>query len=795
MDNNQNNYKIDEEENINIRQIIDQYLHFWKWFLLCIIISFTGAYIYLKYAQKQYQVTAKILLNEKENASGELAALAEVNPLVGNYANGKINDQIEILKSRRLIEKVIINNNLNITYEAEGKLKNTQIAESESPFKVIFLKQEDKLNENLKATFNVKVISNQKFILTDLSTGKENTHLFSNKIINDFGNIIISPNYANLKSSLNKTYLVKINSIENTVTSFQGKTQISPNNEKTSNIINLSQTSGAPKVAALYINQLIDQYNKDLIEDDSKLLNATILFINERLHSVNEDLVDVDSNLQNFKTSNSITDIQTEANLFLQNVSESEKQLLDFATQLQLIDYMSGELSGNKSNLLPSNIGLQDQTIANQINSYNQLILTKEDMLKSVTINHPHVLTLDEQINDIKRNLKSSLNIYRNNIQTNVNAIKGKISEVSSRISKIPQQETSFKNISREQKIIESLYLFLLEKREENEIKAASTPEHIKVIDSAFINKTPVSPKNNIIYLGSIIIGLIIPFAVIYIYKLLDNRVTTKEEVEAILNIPIAGQIPRSESDILKTNDNSVTAEAFRMLRTNINFFINNDDKRGKSIFVTSTTSNEGKSFTSINLSQILSMSGKKVLLIGADIRNPKVLDHLNIKEKYRSHLGITEFLVSNDISMSDIIIKDPAKYKFDVVSSGQIAPNPSELLMNGKFNQLIEFARNNYDYVIIDTAPVGLVTDTLLISDNADLTLYLVRANYIDKRLLSIPKEIYNEKRIKNMALVINDVKITSGYYYNYSYGYGYGHNNSNLPWYKKLKRKLYKS
>lgn len=791
MNNNPLDPNLEEEENINLRQVIDEYLRYWKWFILCILLALIGAVVYLKYTQKQYQVTAKIILNEKENSTGELAALIDSNPFSGGNSNGKIGDQIEVLKSRRLIAKVISHNNLNVIYQTIGKIKNTQLAESESPIKFIFLNQEDKFKDDLKGNFDVKILSSTKFQLIDSKTESTTTYSFGQKIKADFGDFIISPNTPNIAKYINKNILINLTSIENLVSSYQSKTQISPNNEKTSNIINFSQTSATPKISELFINQLIDQYKNDLIEDNSKLVKATTLFINERLAEVSNNLTDVDKNLQSFKISNNLTDIAAEANLYLQNASENEKKLLDFSTQLQLVDYMSNSLSSNKSDLLPSNIGLQDQTISSQINSYNQLVLTKDDMLKSVTLNHPNVITLDEQINEIRKNLKSSLKLYRNNVQTNLNSIRGKLDDITGRISKFPQQETGFKNISREQKIVESLYLFLLEKREENEIKASSTPEHIKVIDAAFTNKNPVSPKRNIIFLGAIIIGLIIPFAIIYIYKLLDNRITSKEEVEAILKIPVAGQIPTSDTSILRHNDSSTTAEAFRMLRTNINFFLStNSSNKGKSIFITSTVSSEGKSFSAVNLSQILAMSGKKVLLIGADIRNPKILDHLEIKSKYKSHPGLTEYLVSDEISFDQLVIKNPANYRFDIISSGQIAPNPSELLMNGRFKNVIDYGKDNYDFVIVDTAPVGLVTDTLLITDYADLTLYVIRANFVDKRLLFIPKDLHKEKRIKNIALVVNDVKLSSGYYYNYNYGYGYGYNlNLNKrPWYKKI-------
>ena len=409
-------------------------------------------------------------------------------------------------------------------------------------------------------------------------------------------------------------------------------------------------------------------------------------------------------------------------------------------------------------------------------------------MLKSVTNEHPNVIKLQEQISDIKRNLKNSLRLYRNNTQTTLNSIQNKQNQIVSKIQKVPSQERGFRDISRQQQIVEALYLFLLQKREENEIKAAATPENIKVIDYAYDNKIPVSPKKNIILLGALMLGIIVPFVLIYIYKLLNNNVNSKEDVENAVGAPIAGQVPKSETSIIEHNDNSSVAEAFRILRTNVNFLMKNS-KESQCIYVTSTTSGEGKTFVATNLAQILTMSGKSVLLIGADIRSPKVLDYLNIADQYRHRYGVTEYLISEDVKMEEIIIKKPDNYKFDVIYSGQIAPNPSELLMNGRFDDIVNYGKQHYDYVLVDTAPVSLVTDTLLIADDADLTMYVVRANYLDKRMLAIPRDLYKENRLKNMTMVVNDVDFTKGY--GYGYGYGYGENHNNQSWFKNLFKK----
>ncbi|MDH2207900.1 polysaccharide biosynthesis tyrosine autokinase [Empedobacter sp. GD03644] len=783
MSKNKNNvedqYFDESEETINIRQILEQYLYYWKWFVFGVIISLTLAFLYVKYTQKQYQVSAKILLNEKESATGELAGLMDQAMLGGGSGgSAEVGDQIDVLKSRRLLTKVIQKNNFNIQYFSIGRVAEIQLQQEKSPVKFILLNENDKTNESLdNNSFIVSILSNTKFKLENKKTSVIKEYSFGQKITEDFGSFIISPN-GSLGKHIGFEYQINVNSIDRIVNTYQNSLSISPNTEKSSKIINFSLVGPVPDISKKLINDLITTYNEDLVSDNHKLTEATSKFIDDRLQIVTNDLRGVDKNLERYKVQNNITDVTSEANIFLESAADNEKKLLESSTQLQLVDYMNSALNSSKTDLLPSNIGLEDKSISAEISSYNELVLAKEDMLKSVTKDHPNAIKLQEQINDVKRNLKNSLRLYRNNTQTMLNSVQSKQNQIASRIQKVPSQERGFRDISRQQQIVEALYLFLLQKREENEIKAAATPDNIKVIDYAYDSKIPVSPKKSIILLGALILGLVIPFICIYIYKLLNNNVNSKEDVEDAVGAPIAGQVPKSDISIIEQNDNSSVAEAFRILRTNMNFLLKNSTDP-QSIYITSTTSGEGKTFISTNLAQILTMSGKSVLLIGADIRSPKVLDYLGITDQYRHKYGVTEYLISNDINISDIIIKNPADYKFDVIYSGQVAPNPSELLMNGRFDDIVKYGKANYDYVLIDTAPVSLVTDTLLISDSADITMYVVRANYLDKRMLAIPKELYQDNRLKNMAMVVNDVDFTKGY--GYGYGYGENHNKGN--------------
>lgn len=768
-----NKFLEDKGDSINLKKILEQYLYYWKWFVLGISIALLASFFYLRYAENQYKVSAKILLNEKQtSSSGDLTEIMNQAILGGSTTNSEVGDQIDVIKSNRLLTKVVQKNNLNVRYFNVGDVVKTEIPQTKSPINLVFLNKDTQLNQN----FIITILSNTKFQLENKKSNEVKEHSFGQKITIGEESIMLTTN-GNQVNAINKKIQITKEPIDGTVNKLKTNLNIEPNSDKNSKIINFSIIGTVPDISKTIINDLISIYNNDIIYDNNRLTHSTSEFINNRLKIISVDLTGVDRSLEQYKVSNKITDVTSEASIYLENASDNDKKLLESTTQLQLVGYMNEALGSNKTDLLPTNLGLTDNSITLEIDAYNKLVLTKEDMLKSVTKEHPNVIQLQEQINNVKRNLKNSLGIYRNNTQLTVNSIQGKQNQIAQKIQKVPSQERGFRDISRQQQIVESLYLFLLQKREENEIKAAATPENIKVIDFAYENQIPVSPKKNIIYLGALILGFIVPFMGIYIYLLLNNTVKSKEDIEEAVNIPIAGEIPQSKQAIIEFNYQSIVSESFRLLRTNINFLLKGN-KDAKVIFVTSTISGEGKSFVSINLAEVLSMSGKSVLLIGGDIRKPKVLEYLNLMEEFRNKNGISEYLASSELKVDNIIIK-PNNYKFDIIRSGQIPPNPSELYMNGRFNDIIDYGRQHYDYVILDTAPVNLVTDTLLIADNVDITLYIVRADLLDKNLLTIPKELDQENRLKNMAIVLNDVNLSKGYG-NYKYKYSYNERNN---------------
>ena len=491
----------------------------------------------------------------------------------------------------------------------------------------------------------------------------------------------------------------------------------------------------------------------------------------------------MDFTAEKLQKDNRLTALQAQSSIYLQSERENESKIISTANQLQLIDFMSDHLQENNSNsdLLPADVGIADSNISEITKIHNELVLQRNRILKNSSEKNPTVINLDNQIQALKENLNTSLENIRSANQITLDNLNREDARISSQIYSAPGKERQFRDIKRQQDIKESLYLYLLQKREETAISLGMSSPNAKIIDQAYALGVPVNPKTKIIYLAAFLLGLFIPVTIIYARDLLDTKIHTKDDLIKLVSAPYLGDIPKSshKERIVRKVDYSPKAEAFRLLRTNIAFMLKDKQTKGKTVFVTSTTSQEGKSFTSINLAASVSHSEKKVLLIETDIRVPKIKQYLNLN----CNVGLTDFISDNSIELKDVITSVKDNEFLKVIPAGTIPPNPAELLMSDKVQQVFDFAKKEFDYVIVDTAAVGLVTDTLLISNYADLFLYVVSANNVDKRQLHIAQTMYNEKRLPNMCVILNGTEQKKGY------GYGYGNNpNRKKPRWKKL-------
>lgn len=775
-----------EGNSLAIREIFEQFLRKWHWFALGLILAWAAAFIYLRYySVNLYRSEAKVLiLSDPSKVSSELSALT--NSIGRNDTRPNLLDQIEVMKSRRLVGKVVNNLQLNVRYFSDGRFKQEELFYETTPIKIRILSESlaySRFEVLIKSMTKIEVTENERRISTGFGQ--------SIKLAN--AEITILPQKLT-NSSIGQTVHVSILPDEVATSFYKGKLSISPIDENTS-VLSVAMVDNVVERASRVIDELIKQYNEDAINDKKLIGEKTSNFIDERLTKVSEDLRSKDQNVESFKKANNVIDLATEGSMNLENSSTNEKQVFDYSTQLSLVNYMQDYLRTNKEDLVPVNIGLSDAAVNGNATKYNELILAKMDMLKHSTESSQIVQNLNSQIDEVSTNLANSLNNYKKTTQISLGRLEGQGNTIASKIHRFPTQEREFKDIFRQQQIVEALYLFLLKKREENEITNSATPSPIKIVDYAYSYKSPIAPNRNSIYLYASAAGLLIPFGILYLVFLLDNKVHSRRDLQKV-GPPIIGDIPKSKNDqIIGENDRGVLAESFRILRTNMNFFLTKKKTGAKNIYVTSTVAGEGKTFIAFNLANILGAAKKhSVMLLGADIRNPRLLEMWE-KQQYKERKGVTHYLSDTDLEVKDLIIED-SDLTFDMIHSGVLAPNPSELLMNGRFNELMEKLDELYDYVIVDTAPVSLVTDTQLIADKADLFLFVVRANYLDRRLLEIPKDLYTNNRLPNMALLLNDVGSKGGYGYGYGYGYGntYGYGNARPKgWKKLLPKKIY--
>jgi len=538
------------------------------------------------------------------------------------------------------------------------------------------------------------------------------------------------------------------------------------------------------------VNNLIKQHNADAIADKNQVSKNTAEFINERIKYITSELSDVEQEAEAFKAKNRLVDVESEAKLYLETGSAGELQIVEANTQKALADYMFEYIVKHESgiDLIPANLGLSDPAVAALIVEYNKLILDRNRILHNSGEKNPVVENLDLQLAGILKSVKESLNNYRSSLQIKIHELGLKEREINSRIATVPKYEREYRVIQRQQQIKETLYLYLLQKREETNLALAMTVANIKIIDSAYTDGEPVWPKKKIVYLVALLIGLAVPVVLLYIIDLFDTKVHGKRDIDRT-GIPFLGDIPQTEEKnkvVVTSKENTSVAEAFRLLRTNVDFLLGQVSTPGRTVFLTSTLSKEGKSFVAMNLASSIAISGKRVLLIGMDVRAPKILQYLGMEEQK----GLTNFIFDHNIKLEDVIMKSGLTPTLDVLPSGSIPPNPSEMLMSDRVKEMFDKVKEIYDFIIVDTAPVGMVTDTLLLSQYADAFVYIVRAYYLDRRLLSIPEDLYYKKRLPNMAILINGTDKKKGYGYGYGYGYGgYGyHQESEKPVWKRI-------
>lgn len=797
-----------DDEKIDIQEVLFKYIIHWPWFVGAVLVCLIGAWIYLRMATPVYNISATVLIKDdkKGGNTGGMAGLEELglSGLISSSQN--IDNELEVLRSKTLVKEVVNQLNLYVSYTDEDEFPSKNMYKT-SPIIVSLTPQEaEKLSDPMivemllypQGSLDVGVTIGDKEYqkhfeeLPAVFPMDEGTLAF----FQSPDSLMANKDTTEESSAQNvRRITAKINSPMKVARVYCENLTIEPTS-KTTSVAVISLKNSSLQRGQDFINQLLEMYNRNTNNDKNEIAQKTAEFIDERIDIISKELGNTEANLENFKRNAGITDLTSEAQIALTGNAEYEKKRVENRTQISLLEDLRKYIRGNEYEVLPSNVGLQDAALVATIERYNEMLVERKRLLRTSTENNPAIVNLDTSIRAMKSNVQATLDGTLQGMLITKADLDREANRFSRRISDAPGQERQFVSIARQQEIKAGLYLMLLQKREENAIALAATANNAKIIDEAIADDIPVSPKRKIIYLIALVLGVGIPVGIIYLIGLTKFRLEGRADVEKLTTVPIVGDIPltdeKNEKDgsiAVFENQNNLMSETFRNIRTNLQFMLQNDKKV---ILVTSTVSGEGKSFISANLAISLSLLGKKVVIVGLDIRKPGLnkVFRLSTKEK-----GITLYLANPDTDLMSLVQPSDVNKNLSILPGGTVPPNPTELLARDGLDKAIEILKKNFDYVILDTAPVGMVTDTLLIGRVADLSVYVCRADYTHKVEYTLINELAEEKKLPNICTVINGVDLKRrkyGYYYGYGkygkyygygkrYGYGYGYGQEN--------------
>lgn len=787
----QQNYQ--QSDNLaNIKEILRKYLFHWKWFVLAVFCFSVLAFIHNRYSVFIYRTSARVYIVEDQDGGSKSNIFSDlgVMPSVSNVDN-----EIELMKSRKLIAKVVDSLQLRYVYIDKNSVTGLKAEEvyNVTPFRLI----SQKLDSLASAyVFHVDIISEEKVHLTYELKARQ----FISKVFTvNFGDSIVLPEIGLIKivkteyfnpRYVTKDYDVVLLDKASIVNSILTTLEIARAKEETS-VLSIGITGPNPAKNEAIVNELIRQNILDKLNDQKEVAFKTSEFIKERVKVISNELSDVDIENLNFKKENNIIDVQTNANSALGKEADIESRLIQVNIQHELASYVNEYLSKQKDSyeVLPSNLGFEDNSISSMVGVYNELVLNRAKLLMNSTEQNPVIVRLDSQIQQMRRSLKNSLSNMLHTYVVEMKSLKAKQALYHSDLSKVPNQEKSFRDIQRQQQIKETLYLYLLQKREENEISSAASISNLKIIDDAFTSGAPIAPNKLSFYILAVVAGLLIPAGVIFLIDLLDSKIHSSRDIEKF-GIPFLGVIPKDERKDKITggyDPHSSLAEAFRILRTNLSF-MSTKKEGGKVILVTSTVPGEGKTYVTSNLAYSFAQTGKKVIVIGLDLRLPKIPEAFNIMKGK----GVSDFLAGDIDSIDTCIHKNVIVKGLDILQSGSIPPNPSELLLRKEMADLIADLKQQYDYIFIDTPPVSVVADTIIINHLSDVTLYVTRLKKTEMHSIQLLRTLMNEGKLNNVGTVINDVEFGASYHgYNYGYKYGYSYGGRRK---KSFKEKIFK-
>lgn len=765
------NFSQEHSKPLDLRNEVLKYLPFWFWFVGFIIVALLVANIYLRYTPNTYETTAKIKILDNSNSSFRMPSDG-----ISIFARSKTNisNELEVLKSYRILGIVVEELDLMNSYYVPGRFIKTEVWET-SPLKIVWHGDPDKI-KNLSTYFTITIAKNG-YEIEELS----HRLMYYNKQYSygDVSFTIVPKSIIN--NNVGGKIVVQKTSFRSAIASLFGSiTAGNTGDEKESEIIKVSMRGLNDRKLEDIVNNLIRIFNEDGVKDRQLASKNTIEFVNDRFSYLVNELDSIENYKVAYKKSNKLTFLEENATITTTKKSAVEDQLFEIENQISLAKFLGKSIKiGGDFDLLPSDIGITNANINTFVAEYNSNVTEYNKLLISAGKNNPTVTVLAEKLIALQRNIFTSIKDYKEKLNASLNNLNGLEAQNDVLYGSIPEKEKVIRSIERQQKIKENLYLLLLQKREEAAINLAITAPSVKIVEYALSGGGPIAPNRNTIYLLALLIGFLIPFIILFIRFYLDNKIHVGKDISRIApRIPVLAEIPfiHQINKHISENDRSVLAESYRNLRTNIDFLLPfHERKEGYVLFSTSSVKGEGKTFNAMNMAIIFTQMKKRVLLVGADLRNPQIHKYLDID---KSRAGLSSYLFNPSIDYKSLIIpKVLNNPNLDVIISGVIPPNPAELLSNGRFDILLEEARKEYDYVIVDSAPTLLVTDTLLIANLADLVVYVTRADVTEEQLVEYSRGLNEDGKIKHMAYIVNSIGWMNVYGYSYKYNYNYGY------------------
>ena len=791
-------YLEEKEEKTDFKAILFKYAIHWPWFVACTLLCIAGAWLYLRYTPPVYNISASVIIKDNDKNSKASSGMADLEDL-GFYSSiNNFDNEVEILQSRTLIKKVVEELDLYISYATKSSFHDIELYKS-SPVKV-WITPEEAQKLPAPARLHLTLQPGNK-LNVKLRIGEEEYNKQFDKLpallTTPSGTFSFTPkDSATVQST--QEIMATVSSPRSVANTYRGALSIEPTSKSTT-IAQISVKSTHTQRGMDFINKLVEIYNRDANDDKNEVATKTAEFIDERINIINGELGTTEQELETFKRDAGLTDLKSDAQLALSENSEYEKKRAENSTQLRLVQFLASYANNpdHAYEVLPVNVGLTDTGLTELINRYNEMLLERKRLLRSSQENNPVVVNLDASIRAMRSNVLTTINSVQRGLAITQADLERQAGKYAGRITNAPGQERQLVSISRQQEIKAGLYLMLLQKREENAITLASTANNARMVDEALADAIPVSPKGKMIYLVALILGIALPVVVIYIIELLKYKIEGRADVEKITSLPIVGDVPLSEdkgkeeSIVVHENQNDLMAETFRNVRTNVLYMMRSDEKV---ILVTSTTTGEGKTFIASNLAVSLALLGKKIVIVGLDIRKPSLNKAFNLSHREQ---GISQFLANPEhTDLMSLVQVSRINANLSILPGGPIPPNPTELVARESLPQAIDILKKHFDYIILDTAPIGMVTDTLLISRVANASIYVCRADYTHKADYTLINELGEQKKLPNLCTIINGLDMKKkkyGYYYGYGkygkyygygkkYGYGYGYGAENV-------------